>query len=60
MKIDMWYGDKIEPGRYTADAFFSPCAGVYRGNIYSGKKIIGDYECADSVKIGKAFKIDWL
>ena len=35
MKIDMWYGDEFERGKYGADAYFTPGAGNgYRGNIY--------------------------
>lgn len=59
MKIDMWYGDKFESGKYGADAYFTPENG-YRGNIYNENgKMIGDYHTDDSTKIEKCFLIDW-
>ena len=60
LNIDMWYGDKFEPMKYGADAYFSDMDCVYRGNIYDDNgKIIGDYSADDSVAIEKNFKIDW-
>lgn len=59
MKIDMWYGDEFECGKYGADAYFTPGNG-YHGNIYDGNgKMIGDYRTADSTKIEKCFLIKW-
>ena len=58
--IDMWYGDKFEPMKYGADAWFSDADGVYRGNIYDETgKVIGDYTADDSSLISKNFQIDW-
>ena len=58
--IDMWYGDKFEPMKYGADAWFSDADAVYRGNIYDDSgKIIGDYTADDSSLISKNFQIDW-
>lgn len=54
INIDMWYGDKKEDAE-RIDIFFSDIDCVYRGNIYKGGKIIGDYSCADSLEIEKAF-----
>ena len=55
MKIDMWYGDEFEKGKYGADAYFTPGNG-YSGNIYdSNGKMIGDYHTNDSTKIEKWF-----
>lgn len=54
MQFDFWYGDKLEDVTH-ADAVFYPHAGVYRGNLWKGGKIIGDYCCADSVKIEEFF-----
>jgi hypothetical protein len=60
LNIDMWYGDKFEPMKYGADAYFSDMDCVYYGNIYDDNgKIIGDYSADDSVAIEKNFKIDW-
>jgi hypothetical protein len=58
--IDMWYDDEFVPMKYGADAFFSGCDCVYRGNIYDDSgKMIGDYISPDSVWIEKNFKIKW-
>ena len=61
MKIDMWYGDEFERGKYGADAYFTPGTGNgYRGNIYDDNgKMIGDYHTDDSTKIEKWFLIKW-
>ena len=59
MKIDMWYGDRFQKGKYGADAYFTHGNG-YSGNIYdSTGKVIGDYRTQDSVEIEKAFLIKW-
>ena len=59
MKIDMWYGDKFEKGKYGADAYFTPGNG-YAGNIYDNTgKTIGDYKMNNSVEIEKNFLIEW-
>lgn len=51
---DMWYNDKREDAN-KIDVFFFPNEGLYRGNIYKGEKIIGDYTCKDSVLLEKMF-----
>lgn len=59
IKIDTWHGEEIEPGKYGADAFFSPYDG-YRGNIYNENgEVIGDYHTWDSCAIERVFRIDW-
>ena len=59
MKIDMWYNDEFESGKYRADAYFTPGNG-YSGNIYNEQgKMIGDYHTDDSTKIEKLFLISW-
>jgi len=58
--IDMWYGDKFEPKKYGADAYFSDADCVYRGWIYNANgKRIGDYSTSDSVWIEDNFLIEW-
>lgn len=59
--VDMWYGDKLIPQKYGADAYFSDTDGVYRGNIYHSEsgKIIGDYSSPDSKWIESTFRISW-
>lgn len=52
--IDMWYGDKKEDAD-KIDITFYPNAGEYRGNIYKGGKIIGDYMAKDSAILEKSF-----
>lgn len=59
MQIDMWYGDKLESGKYGADAYFNSQDGRYYGNIYDGGKIIGDYVANNSVEIERVFCIEW-
>jgi len=53
MKIEIWYrGETIE----SADCFFYPNAGEYRGNLYNKDgQIIGDYVSRDSVEIEERF-----
>ena len=55
MKTDMWYGfsfDKVT----GADCYFFSDDGKYRGNLYRGHEIIGDFSGDDSVEIERAFK----
>lgn len=52
--IDMWYGDDYKKADKINIAFY-PNGGQYRGNIYIGKKIVGDYVCNDSLELKKAF-----
>lgn len=60
-KVSMWFGDKLIPQKFGADAYFSDADGVYRGNIYHNEtgKIIGDYVSPDSKWIEKTFQISW-
>lgn len=53
MKVDIWYrGERA----HSADAFFYPNEGIYRGNLYNADgKMIGDYSSRDSVEIEKRF-----
>ena len=55
INIDMWYRDKKEDAD-RIDIFFSDIGCVYRGNIYKGGKIIGDYSCDNSLELEKAFQ----
>lgn len=63
IKIDMWHGDKFEPGKFRADAVFYPHGSFgycYRGNIYNDAgEIIGDYAANDSTVIQEHFVIDF-
>ena len=54
IKIDMWYGDKPETAEYV-DVYFYGNESVYRGNIYKGGRMVGDYVCDDSLELEKAF-----
>ena len=54
IKIDMWYGDKVEEVE-RLDFTFYPNAGEYRGNLYIGFQMVGDYVCNDSVELENAF-----
>lgn len=54
IKIDMWYGDDCKKAD-KIDIVFYPNDGKYRGNIYIGEKIVGDYTCNDSIKLEKNF-----
>ena len=60
LTIDMWYGDKFEPKKYSATAAFYGNDGEYRGNIIDDSgNIIGDYTSDNSVLIEKNFLIDF-
>ena len=57
----MWYGDDNKKTD-KIDVIFYPNDGHYRGNIYIGWKIVGDYTCNDSLELEKAFPqltFDW-
>lgn len=54
INIDMWYGDDHKKAD-KIDISFYPNGGEYRGNIYIGGKIVGDYTCNDSLELEKAF-----
>ena len=59
MKIDFWYGDK-EEDITGADATFYPNNREYRGNIYKGSNIIGDYTAEDSAEIENRLPIKFV
>lgn len=64
INIDMWYGDKFEPKKYGADAYFHAYETIhgycYTGNIYDDNdKIIGDYQAMNSTAIEDNFLIAW-
>lgn len=43
--IDMWYGDKFSDcDKY--DWSFSDIDCIYRGNLYSNGKTVGDFSCS--------------
>lgn len=54
INIDMWYGDDRKVAD-KIDISFYRNEGKYRGNIYIGEKIVGDYICNDSVELEKNF-----
>lgn len=59
--IDMWYGDDLSEVD-KVDVTFYPNEGVYRGNIYKGGKMVGDYSTSSSLDIERMFPqliIDW-
>ena len=57
MKIDIWHKDeKFNIKDITrVDCFFSDLDCEYRGNLYIGDKIVGDYSTSDSTEIEKKF-----
>lgn len=66
LEVDMWYGDKFEPKKFGADAYFRDQKSwhhpehCYVGNIYNDEgKAIGDYTAADSTIIKENFNIEW-
>lgn len=54
INIDMWHGDNHKKAD-KIDVSFYPNDGEYRGNIYIGGKIVGDYTCNDSLELEKNF-----
>lgn len=54
LNIDFWYGNNLEDVT-GATATFYPNEGLYRGNVFQGSKIIGDYTTTDSVEIENTF-----
>lgn len=57
ISIDMWYGDSYKEAD-KIDIEFYPNDCEYRGNIYKGGKMIGDYVCNDSIELEEKF--NWL
>ena len=51
--FDFWYGDSLDDVT-KADCSFCP-GSIYRGNIWKGSEIIGDYESQDSIAIESIF-----
>lgn len=54
INIDMWYGDDHKKAD-KIDIIFYDLDCEYRGNIYIGGKIVGDYICNDSLELEKSF-----
>lgn len=52
--VDMWYGD-LAVDAEKIDITFYPNEGIYRGNIYKGGRIVGDYWATDSTALEKRF-----
>ena len=52
--IDMWYGDLASEAE-KIDISFYPNEGRYRGNIYKGGRIVGDYWATCSIVLEKRF-----
>ena len=60
MIINMWHGNKFEPKKYKADAYFNDLSCKYCGWIYNeNNKIIGDYTASNSIEIENNFQIEW-
>lgn len=55
LKIDMWYGHHVSAAD-RLDCTFYPNDGVYRGNLYSGPRPIGDYTATDSAELADYFR----
>jgi hypothetical protein len=56
---DFWYGDTKEDIT-GADCTFYPNYGEYRGNLYKGTEVIGDYVSDSSVDIAKELQIVFI
>lgn len=56
MIIDLWYNDTLEDVTKVTRSF-SDTDCIYRGNLYNGNRIIGDYSSRDSVEIEKTFNV---
>lgn len=54
LKVDMWYGNEKEDAD-KIDISFYPSDGEYRGSIWKGGRVIGDYVCDDSLALEKDF-----
>lgn len=54
MNLDFWYGNSPSDVDMI-DIRFCDTDCTYRGNLYSGGRIIGDYVSADSVELEKRF-----
>lgn len=52
--IDMWYGDKSEEVTGINWSFYGYDA-IYRGNLYKGDKMIGDYTADTMQEVQEAF-----
>lgn len=56
MTMDFWYDNKLEEVEWI-DCYFSGLDCRYRGNMYIGKKAIGDYSTTDSIEIENTFHV---
>lgn len=54
MILDMWYGDKLEDVTQV-DVMFTDLDCVYRGNIYIGKNVVGDFKAKTLQEVEKRF-----
>lgn len=54
LKIDMWYGNKIEDVD-RVDITFSDIDCEYRGNIFIKGKVVGDYVTDNLLKLESIF-----
>ena len=54
MILDMWHGDKLDDVDHL-DVYWSDLDCVYRGNIYIGRKMVGDYEAKTVKEIERTF-----
>ena len=51
--FDFWYNDTLEDVTKVSCSFCPGC--IYRGNVWKGDKIIGDYSSQDSIAIEQIF-----
>ena len=54
MTIDMWYGHGCSEVD-GVDIYFNDLDCKFRGNLYKGNKVIGDYTCESAMQIAKCF-----
>ena len=54
LNIDFWYGNEYKDITGVSVSFY-PNDGEYRGNVYQGSKIIGDFTATDRVEIETSF-----
>lgn len=54
IRLDMWYGDRLSDVT-RVNISWSDLDCVYRGNMFIGKKYVGDYTSSSVQEIEKAF-----
>lgn len=56
LKIDMWYNESLSNAT-KFDCFWSDVDCVYRGNIYQGNRMIGDYAASTLQEFEDKWKV---